>query len=204
MQAIKGIKNIILDFGGVLYDIEPNRTILAFKQLSTNIDLQFDIEYLYSNYINPYEKGVITSKEFRVSMMSNLALDIDDLNFDKAWNATLIGIFEDSINAVTKLKEKFNVILLSNTNQIHFDYFSRDCGSLFSLFDNCYFSHQIGFVKPEPDCFNYVLNKMNYKPEESLFVDDSQLNITAAATIGLNTFIINGRKKMSDLLHSVL
>jgi putative hydrolase of the HAD superfamily len=55
-------------------------------------------------------------------------------------------------------------------------------------FDNCYYSHKIGFKKPNLDSFEYVLKSAGFKPEETVFIDDSEENVLAASKLGIIPF----------------
>jgi len=104
---------------------------------------------------------------------------------------------------------RFNTSLLSNTNETHIRAFNqiiqKDINetSLNPLFDNVYFSNEIGLRKPNTDAFKFVLEQNNYVPSETLFLDDSPQHLEGAKQIGIHTFHIQDvpiEKIFSDLL----
>lgn len=195
------IKNLIFDCGGVVFDVDYERSYLEFKKLSRN---PYKFEQLsvfgFKHIASDYEMGKQTSDEFLMDIRKKLELDASDQEIIFAWNAMLIGFVEDSVEVVTKLKRRFNVALFSNTNEIHYISFSPICKELLSLFDETYFSHHIGLKKPILDSFQYVLNHSGYIPEETIFIDDSAENIEAATKLGIHTIHYTKEWNFSKLI----
>jgi putative hydrolase of the HAD superfamily len=100
----------------------------------------------------------------------------------------LLDFVPDSLEHISKLKHKFTVSLFSNTNELHYIEFEPICRKLLETFDNCYYSHKIGFKKPNLDSFEYVLKSAGFKPEETVFIDDSEENVLAASKLGIIPF----------------
>ncbi len=186
------IKNLIFDFGGVLYKINPELTIIAMSKLTKdknkfnqNIKTQN-----YLNYIRDFEKGIISTIKFRKLMKQEFYLNCSNYDFDKAWNSLLIDLTDFAIPLIKNLKKHYKLYLLSNTNTIHYNYFLPQCRELFSLFEKCFFSFKIGSVKPEFEIFKFVINKNNIYADETLFIDDSKDNIIVANELGFQTFLV--------------
>jgi len=202
---MKKINNFLVDFGGVLYQIDESLALKAFFRLSSNPGLAKINSGDFTNYsfFAEYEKGNISSEQFREIIKKEFSLYCSDDEFDKAWNATLISIFPDAEKNITKLKKYGKVVLLSNTNDIHFQKFLPDCSRLFAEFDACFFSHKIGMHKPDRKIYEYAITKMGFSKEETIFIDDSLKNINAAKQFGINTFYINNNKlaDVFNILH---
>jgi len=206
MKLYENVKIFVLDFGGVLYEINHKATFKAFLSLSKYPEkfIDYDLKkYLNDELIVQFEKGLIGDNQFRNKVREKFFIDADDDTFDKAFNATLVKIKDDAINCVKKLKQCGNVVLLSNTNEIHYKYFNKECEELFNLFDELYFSHLIGSRKPESEIFQILLNKTGFASYETLFVDDSIENISTAKDLGFETYIIDEVNSLSDLAHNV-
>jgi putative hydrolase of the HAD superfamily len=195
--------NFIIDFGGVLYKINPEIALEKFKSVSEMPELLDDLECLQKKFITPFEKGTILSAEFRKKFRDNYHLNINNDEFDDIWNSLLIGILPDSISILKELKKIGKMILLSNTNEIHFNHFEPECKELFSIFDASFFSFQLGMVKPQPQIYRYVLKKTRINEKETYFIDDNELNIQAAQQLNINTYHINKQNTLSDFLHTV-
>jgi glucose-1-phosphatase len=192
------IKNYIFDFGGVLYEINPKKTLEEFCRISQNKEL-FNFKN-YSYFIqhpvfSEYEKGMISTNEFRNMIKKEFSLRASNSEFDNAWNLTLIGLYTDTVNHIKKFFRYGRVFLLSNTSELHHKKFSPECNELFPLFEKCFFSHQIGLAKPDIKIFKYVIDELKIDKTETLFIDDSPINIEQADIFGLNTFLFDSKKR---------
>jgi len=186
------IKNLIFDFGGVLYKINPYLTIQSFAKFTSDIEKfqQALKSQSYKKHIKEFEKGNLNSNQFRQQMKKEFDLYCNNLEFDNAWNNLLIGIMDFSIPLIEQLKQNYNIYLLSNTNIIHYNHFLPQCRELFALFNKCFFSYKIGSVKPENEIFNYLLARTNINTDETIFIDDSKENIISANELGFQTFLV--------------
>lgn len=198
------IKNCIFDFGGVLFKIAPERSIKAFRNLSGRGDFFTgeELKHILSKRgFLLYENGKISSSQFRDFLRDELYITADDSEIDKAWNLTLIEKFDFASSIVEEIKSRYKIALLSNTNEIHYNYFEPQCRDLFARFDRCFFSHHMKMRKPDGEIFETLLEEMNYKPEETIFIDDSEINIKAAVGLGLATYHVADKNKLSDLIN---
>ncbi len=202
---INKIKTLIFDFGGVLYEIDQNRTISNFRRQSAKKEL-FDnigVEILGMSAFADFETGKIESCEFRGLVRKQYHLSCNDDEFDKAWNATLIGKYNNIIDLLRSLPNHFALHLLSNTNQIHHDYFINECQDLFGLFSNLFFSHEIGLRKPDIRIYDFIIDKLHINPSTAIFFDDSIENCESARNAGLNSVHVTNCYFLSDYLHTV-
>jgi putative hydrolase of the HAD superfamily len=141
-----------------------------------------------------YEKGFMTDAEFRDFVRQVYAIKGDDASLDKSWNAMLVDIPLAKLNLLHSLKTKFNVFLLSNTNNIHLQYINEQMlpgitgdSSLDPFFHKTYYSHIMKKRKPDADIFEQVLEENGLLPAETLFLDDNSSNIQGASGLGIQT-----------------
>lgn len=200
------IKNIVLDFGGVLIDIDYHATINAFRELGIE-----NFEALYSqaqqeDLFNNFETGKISSQYFVNQLLDKIGMGVSPNEVVKAWNAMLGDIHRENIEAVEKIKAKgYNVYLLSNTNDIHikvaFDRWKKlSIIEANDLFDHIFLSQEVGMRKPDDEIFNLVLNELSASPEEVLFVDDSIQHIETANRLGIHTHLLADINSLSSFL----
>ncbi len=183
------IKNLLFDLGGVLYSIDLNRMFEAFKPLARpghdpvlyTKDQQHDIFY-------QLDRGDVKATGFAEGLQEAYQLEGNPEQILEAWNALLIGVIPGRETALAQLKERYSLALLSNTNQFHRDVFDPQCQMIFQHMDRLFFSYEMGMRKPEPEIFLTVLGDMGWMPEETLFIDDTQINIQAADQLGIQTF----------------
>lgn len=197
------IQNLIIDFGGVLYEIAPNRTLELFNSYGNQ---NYSYQQLAAMPVfRDYEVNALSSDEFisKIRNIFDIESNISDKLIQEAWNKTLVGIFPHTISTLKELKKKYNLALLSNTNHLHFDFFAPHCQELFSIFDRCFFSHQIQMRKPNTDIYNYVLSEMWYKSKDTIFIDDSVANLKGAESAGLHTFLVSPDTLLSDFPDTV-
>lgn len=193
---MQNIKAIIFDLGGVLLDIDYNRASEAFKKLGVS-----DFDSMYSQAgANPLfqhlETGKIDQQHFCNTMLQYVQHTKSNQDIINAWNAMLLDFRKDSLEELKRLRGKYKLYLLSNTNYIHLQAFNKIYeetigGTPFiDLFDKVYWSHELGLRKPEADSYEAVLNDNNLKPEETLFIDDTLQNIEGAKKLGLHTIYL--------------
>lgn len=197
-------KTIIFDFGGVLYNIDYLASTRALAEISSEPNILSNMPQMeIFDLPAEYEKGNITSKEFRDFLRNEYSITGTDTEIDKAWNSMLLGLKSESYNFIKSLKGKYKLALLSNSNAIHYDYFIPECRDLLDLFDFNYFSFNMGMRKPDKEIFDFTLKQINSDPRESLFIDDSEINIKSAKNAGLNVLHFTNNLALSDLLHTI-
>ena len=88
----KGIKNLIVDFGGVLIDLDRQRCLENFRELGLqDVEHTLDI-YHQQDFFQQYEKGLISSADFRNVIREKIGRDVADARIDAAWNSFLVSI----------------------------------------------------------------------------------------------------------------
>lgn len=204
MIDLSGIKNIIFDFGGVILDIDYNKTSEAFKKIGfTNFD-EFYSQKEQTTIFNDLEIGKISEQEF-VSKIQGHHQALSHTEIIYAWNAMLLSLPFERIELIKKLSNRYNVYLLSNTNKIHYQAFSRNIQAQYGkdiltpCFKKVYYSHEIGHRKPNQSCFEYVLSDAQLIAQETLFLDDSIQHIHGAKSCNINAHFVD-LKKGDDIL----
>ena len=149
----KGIKNLLIDFGGVLIDLNRQRCIDNFKQLGLeNIDEYLNVYHQKGLFLDQ-EKGLITPAQFRDQIRELLGRTESDEKIDAVWNSFLVGIPRYKLDLLLKLRENYVVYLLRNTNEINWKW---SCANTFPYrtfrvkddFVKMYLSFEIKLVSP--------------------------------------------------------
>lgn len=199
------IKNIIFDFGGVILDIDPQLTIEAFAKLGFNDFEKVMTPEFKDDIIGKFERGILTPEIFRKKLKDFLGIKVTDQKLDDAWNSLLFDIPGERIKIIEKVKDNYNIFLLSNSNEIHYDLFVRDLQLRFGyrefdeLFHKAYFSFDLHLLKPDPDIYEFVINQHGLNPAETLFIDDNMDNIEAAKKVGLLTYKLEKPTRIRDI-----
>ncbi len=200
------IKNIIFDLGGVILNIDFTRSVEAFRKLGIDDIAEIYTGYSQSKFFDLYDKGLISDNDFINELKKNIPSNVSKHQIIDAWNAMILDFPADRIELLQKLKKKYRLFLLSNTNSIHFPVYNNqlkeiyEISDLSELFENTYYSFRIGMRKPDVDFFKLVLNENNLKAEETLFVDDSPLNTEAAEKLGINALEYNPEESLEKVL----
>ena len=190
------IKNIIFDLGGVILDTDETIVYQALEKLGiSTAELSQSKDFI--ELISKFDMGIITAPTFRKKMKALVGMEkMTDEKFDSIWNAMLLDIPRERIEAVEKVKKHYKIFLMSNSNEIHYDLYVRDLQLRFGynefdeLFNKSYFSFAEHLEKPDPHFFELILDHEHLLPEETLFIDDSERNIKAAQALGIHTYHI--------------
>jgi len=204
MKDLSGIKNIIFDLGGVLLNLDPGKTLRAFKELGLSDIVEENVWSFRHEVFILMEKGLIADEDFIAGVKQLLPVGVTDKQIEEAWTAMLLDIPEVRVRIVLNLKKHFNTYLFSNTNTIHVKKFQDDFRKahhteLCSLFVKYYYSNEIKLRKPDIQSFAKVIQLARVQPQETLFIDDSEENIKAAQQAGLKTIWLQPNMKLEEL-----
>ncbi len=206
---MKQIKNIIFDLGGVIINLDINKTIQEFNKLS-----KMPFESIYSQLqqtpiFDKFDKGEISDSIFFNELQKTLGLPISKEKLTFAWNAMLLDFPKNRLDLLQKLKPNYRLFLLSNTNETHITEFEtilfkqHGYKNLDSFFEKVYYSCRMGKRKPNTDIFNYVLSGHNLNPEETLFIDDTIQHIEGALKTGIQAKLLDKNKEVIDLINDL-
>ena len=194
------IKTLIFDFGDVFINLNKESTLIELQKLGIT---SFTEEMFQINI--QYETGKIDTKSF-VNSYLELFPNFTGEQLSNAWNAIILDFPEYRLEFMEALSEKkeFNLLLLSNTNELHIEKVIENMTlERYNRFKNCfdafYLSHEIHFRKPNFDIYEFVLNTHTLKPEECLFIDDTLENTESAKKMGIHTWNIN--PKTEDVIN---
>ncbi|ESU29233.1 HAD-superfamily hydrolase subfamily IA, variant 3 [Flavobacterium limnosediminis JC2902] len=151
-----------------------------------------------------YEKGKIDELEFFTGFQRYIPnKELDEIR--EAWNGILLDFPLYRLEFLQRLSRKYRLFLLSNTDRTHIEKFEHKVGMTFSrefylCFEKVYFSYEIGLRKPDPEVFNYIINRHDLNPKKTLFVDDNKHNTDVAANLGMHVWNLQvGQEDVVDL-----
>ena len=200
------IKNIIFDLGGVIINLDINRTINAFNLMSP---VSFESIYSQANQINlfnEFDKGKISDYEFFSKLREEIRFTGPDEDLLYAWNAMLLDVPEERLELLVDLKPDYRTFLLSNTCEPHIAAFESDLyrthgvKNFCDYFDEVYYSCRVGMRKPDHEIFKMVISKNKLIPEETVYIDDSVQHVKAAGECGLKSYLLPKDLEVADLL----
>lgn len=188
---------LLFDLGGVIINIDFERTIKAFAPLLqpehlTHLQHWEDLAGL--PFFHEYECGRIDTTTFYTSLREYMRAGVSIKDIEDAWMALLLDIPGERIRLLQTLKASgYKLMLLSNTNPAHIERIAQmlreEHGTSFQeLFHHVFFSYEIGCTKPGVHAFQRVIEASRAQANHILFIDDSAANIAAAARLGMHTY----------------
>lgn len=203
------IKNIIFDLGGVLLNLDFNKTTEAFSALGVENFNQYFTQFHAHPLFRQLETGAIVNEGFYDELRKTAGIDATNYAIDAAWNAMLLDFPAERIEKIQELASGYRLFLFSNTNAIHHTSFHQSFESKFgfqfdSLFEKAFYSHLAGYRKPDLSAFEYVIREAGVEPAHTLFIDDTLPNIEAAQKAGLKALLVTPEKNMVKLLDEIL
>ncbi len=210
---MKGLPNnvntLIFDLGGVVINLSYQKTYEAFSQLSGKSVEEIAQLAQQLEEFKHYETGKLSDATFRDFIRSRMGIKASDADIDAAWNAMLLDIPSSRLRTLLKLRESYQLFLLSNTNSIHLlnfnDRVKKVSGqpNLAYCFDKAYYSHEIGMRKPDVEIYQHVVKENALVPARTLFFDDLVPNLAGASQAGLQTYHVTNADELFEKLDSI-
>lgn len=190
------IKNLLFDLGGVIMDIKKENCVAAFERLGLKDASSYFGDFSQHGIFMQLERGDITVDEFHRQMHALLPAEVTDRQIDDAFCKFLVGIPAHRLAELEALGRDYNICLLSNTNPVmwnstikaEFEKEGKDINHYFP--GGMVTSFEANALKPEAKIFRFTAEKLGIKPEETLFLDDSQANLDGAAKLGFRTALV--------------
>jgi glucose-1-phosphatase len=203
------ISSLILDFGGVIYRISHQKQKETFTTLGLG---NFDDLYSQarqSPLFADFERGTVSNDEFRKAIRKMVGREVTHEMIDEAWNSILVDYPKATVALLEQLSSRYQLFLLSNTNEIHYKVYIREFLDQYgydfnTLFTQTFWSHQIGMRKPDDDIYQFVRTKTGITPDAALFIDDTRINTEAAIKNGIPSFWLQPGKTLGDLFETDL
>ena len=187
---------LLFDLGGVLIDFAGFEEMgpLLSKPVPRPVVRQRWIE---SEAVRLFERGEIAPREFADRSLAewDLAMDADAfLDLFVGWAR---GLYPDAAQLLGRIRTEFPLACLSNSNELHTPLHRE---AIRPFIERCFFSNEIGSVKPEVEIFHHVVRKLAIDPSRIGFFDDTAINVEAAERAGLTAFLTDGIVELEDQL----
>ncbi len=180
------ISTIISDLGKVVLWFDNTifyRKMTAFSPLT--VDEMRAIVHGRFEFIELFDEGALTPHQFYERAIALLGAR---LSYDE-FVAAYIDVFsrnQPAIDLFKKLKGRYKLILLSNTDPLRFG-FVREHFPDILFFDDYVLSYEVKALKPGLKIYKEALRRAAAPPSACVFVDDMEENIAGAATLGIRT-----------------
>ncbi|QIX62898.1 HAD family phosphatase [Hymenobacter lutimineralis] len=204
--------HLLFDFGGVIINIDYQRTLDAMARLHQHGSTIAFTQAAQSELFDLMETGRLTPEAFRAGLRTHYELQATDEELDAAWNAMLLDVPAERLAYIAELRAQgHETALLSNTNQIHIEEINRRLKTQYGLehgiadcLDRVFYSQEVGLRKPGEEIFRHALREMNWRADETLFIEDSSQHIETARRLGLRTLFLAPPLTLTDALPPAL
>lgn len=188
------IKNIVFDLGGVVIELDRDQAVRRFEQIGVEEAEQLIDPYEQKDIFLEVENGAIDVETFHRKLQEHTGKTLSFEEIIWAWMGFVKEVPQYKLDYILRLRENYNVYLLSNTNPIiqqqwaQTDRFTPAGKPLNHYFDKLYTSYEAGVTKPDIRIFQHMLNDSGMFPFETLFIDDAKVNIEVGASLGMLTY----------------
>jgi len=190
-------KAVIFDLGKVIFDYSFSK---AYKFWATTANKSFeDIKgnFHFDKTFEDFESGKISADQFRREILQRLNLNLSNDDFDTGWCSIYLDTYSEIDKLLLDLKKKYRVVALTNTNIIHSSVWRVKYFNTLQHFEKIFCSYELGTRKPESKAFQIVLDYLQTKPTETIFLDDNIDNIKGAIQLDIATIWVTSQEKMN-------
>jgi len=184
------IRVVLFDVGGVLVELSGLAVLLSWLDNRVTAE-QVRTLWLTSPIVRSFETGKIEPSAFAELMIAELGLQVGSDQFLTELYARSVRVLPGAVELVRRVPRAYVRATLCNTNALQWASL-MDQRDLIGAFDHHFASHLTGKIKPDKEAFQHVLAKLGCKGPETLFLDDSQLNVAVAKRVGMTAFRVQG------------
>jgi epoxide hydrolase-like predicted phosphatase len=195
------IKTIVSDLGGVFL----NRGLWLFWDYllkEYGIPIEKSKTAFLADY-KPYFAGKMAEPEFWKNFLEKVGIN-QDWNILREKLLSLYQVNEGVAELYTELKNKGICMVLLSDQILEWWPVLEANHKISSYFDSVIISSQTGLTKPDEKIYEYALNQVNAKPEESLFIDDLEHNLEPARKIGMKTILFKDADQLRSELEKII
>jgi len=178
-------KAVIFDLGRVLVNFDFKRGYQALEGLCPHPAAEIPRRLAECDLVPRFETGLIEPRDFVAQMSAVLDLKVDYERFCGIWSS----IFTETLvpeEMLAGLAARYRLVLLSNTNAIHFDSIRETHATLLQHFHSLVLSYEVKAMKPQPAIYQEAVARAGCRPEECFYTDDIAEYIAAARNLGID------------------
>jgi putative hydrolase of the HAD superfamily len=179
------IKTVIFDLGGVIVPLDFKRGYASMEPLCGYSAAEIPRRLRQTDLVTRYETGAIESPAFVAQLSELLGLKVSYSEFCELWSSIFLPETLIQEPLLERIRERHRLLLLSNTNDLHFSMIERTYPIL-RLFDDRVLSYKVGASKPTPRIYEEAIMRAGCRPEECLFIDDVPAFVEGARKAGID------------------
>lgn len=178
-----------------LFDLGNTLIKLAYERVLENIcrestvqrDDLIDILEAPGSY-RDMERGAVTFWEFYEFICDKTGYRGSIRDFHELWSDFFEGTMPGIEELLERVRARYRVAFLSNSNEVHAELIPRKFSSLFAKDDRFIFSHRVKVAKPDPEIFRRALDTIGALAHQVVYIDDLSENVAAARSLGMQAF----------------
>ena len=197
------IRAIIWDMEGViLLNSQDSIPACIARRLSIPMDrlLTTGYEKEFSDHV---DRGELTQEDAWNHMLDKLELPRSNKAELEKFFREDFYIDRDMVADIHGYHDQFKTALLSNYSNALRPMLSGPW-RMDGAFDEIIISCEVRMVKPDPEIYQYALDKLGTAPQETIFIDDREGNVTGAQTLGIHAFQYTGRADMNNRIREII
>jgi putative hydrolase of the HAD superfamily len=187
---------ILFDIGGVIIDLDfrdARQTLESEYLMDSETFLALTRSGYQGEILSVTEKamiGAIGSEEYLAAFQEGCKRPIP-METVRRLRVSMLGPERPAMLVfLAQLKQKIPIAAFTNTIALHWSLLTDPKIYTFpQLFGQIFASHLIGEAKPRPQAFAKVLNALGLGPEEVIFIDDSEINVSGATQVGIKGLV---------------
>jgi FMN phosphatase YigB (HAD superfamily) len=177
-------KAIIFDLGKVLIYFDFKRGYQALEGLCPYAAPEIPKRLAGTGLVERFETGLVEPRQFFTELSNILGLNLQYDQFCQIWSS----IFTETLlpeSMLEGLAARYRLVLLSNTNAIHFE-MVREAYPLLRHFHELVLSYEVKAMKPDPRIFQEAVARAGCRPEECFYTDDIAAYVEGARKLGID------------------
>lgn len=195
----------IFDLGNVIVDIDFNRVLGAWSDLSRVPLATLKQNFTMGESFHQHERGEISDELFAEKLCHEMELPLSYEQFSLGWQAVFVAIRPDVIDIMHKLREQgHRVVILSNTNRLHTTFWPDEYPEVKAAADHIYLSQEMSMRKPEARIYQAVLQAEGFTASDAVFFDDNADNIEGASQCGMTSILVTGKETIPNYFAKLL
>jgi epoxide hydrolase-like predicted phosphatase len=179
------IKTIIFDLGKVIVPFDFSRGYRAMEALCGTPAADIPARIATTDLVTRLETGLIEPRDFVQELSTLLGLKVDYDQFCGIWSSIFLPDTLIADDFLAALHRHYRLLLLSNTNAIHFAMIRANY-PLLRHFDHFVLSHEVKAMKPDPRIYQAALDQARCTPAECFFTDDIPVYVEGARRMGID------------------
>lgn len=189
------IRTVIFDLGKVIVPFDLKRGYEALRPHCRYPAEEIPRRISSTDLVRRFETGEVSPEEFVEQLSKLLGLCVDYDRFCELWSSIFLPdpLLPEAFFAA--LHSRYRLLLLSNTNAIHFAMI-RERYVLLRHFDDYVLSYEVGAMKPSERIYEEAVGRAGCKAGECFFTDDIPLYVEGARAVGMDAVVFESAEQI--------